>query len=363
MHADKTMTVQQQNQSQFNQRADNAAVALKGRLSQENNVSIPERKVEVGPDGQPPKPPPPEGSYARQAYDRMRHEQQAQSVQMMQHQGQPTPEQQLGNQPLAGTQEQALDGSQAPPLQQQVQQPQAPEAQPLSPSAQDRFQKLTQDLRDKDRELQMVLERSKTNETSLAETKAAMEALQRQHQQMLQANLENLDPETRLQVMQDARMQEYLAAFEQKLLSKIQPQIQGLQENRAHDELMKLSDKYPAFDALVHGPLIEMFRGKNQHASVEQAYKAIAEPGELVTRGSVPANAVPPVVTPRASMQSPQSRYVPEPESDPVQEMQEEAAQIRQLMRSTDPSDHKTGSRLIHKNLMARLANQLPGSR
>ena len=103
--------------SQFNQRADNAALALKEQLSKERGVEIPERKVEVGPDGQPPKPPPPEGSYARQAYDLARAAQAAQATQMMQQQGQ---------QPPAGTQEQALDGSQAPPLPQQAPPPQDP---------------------------------------------------------------------------------------------------------------------------------------------------------------------------------------------------------------------------------------------
>lgn len=357
------MTTQQDSQSQFNQRADNAALALKGQLSQERGVNIPERKVEVGPDGQAPKPPPPEGSYARQAYDQMRQQQQAQAARVMQESGQPSPQEQLGQQPMAGTQEQALDGSQAPPLPQQGQPPQVPQTQELSPNAQERFQKLTQDLRDKDRALQQLLEKEKANESTLAETQASLQSLQQQYQQVLQSNLENLDPETRLQVLQDARMQEYLAAFEQKILSKIQPQIQGLQENRTHDELMKLADKYPAFDVQIHGPLIEMFRGKNQHASVEQAFKAVAEPGELVTRGSVPANAVPPVVSPRASMQSPQTRYVPEPQSNPEQEMQEEAVQIGKLMRSMDPADHKAGNRLIQKNLTDRLGHILPGAR
>jgi len=108
--------------------------------------------------------------------------------------------------------------------------------------------------------------------------------------------------------------------------------------------------------------LIEMFRGKNQHASVEQAFKAVAEPEELVIRDAVPATAVPPVVAPRASMASPQTRYIPEPQSNPEQEMQEEAAQIGKLMRSMDAADHKTGARLIEKNLADRLGDNLPGA-
>ena len=355
------MTGQPPKVSQFNQRADNAALALKGQMNQERGLNLQETKVVVGPDGQPPKPPPPEGSYARQAFDQQRAEQQVQAAQQMTQQGQQQP---IGEQPLAGTQEQALDGSQAPPLPQQAQPPQAPEDQGLSFNAQQRFAKLTNDLRDKDRDLQAVLEAQRTQQTTLAETQASLQALQQQHQQMLQANLENLDPETRMQVMQDARMQEHLHNFEQRILSHIQPQISGLQENRAHDDLMRLSQKYPRFDVQVHGPLIEIYRGKNQHSSVEQSFKAIAEPEELVTRGAVPATAVPPAIAPRASIQgNPQSRYIPEPQSDPVQEMHEEAAQIGVLMRSLDQNDHKTGARLIEKNLIDRLGDSLPGAR
>lgn len=341
--------------SHFNQRADNAALNLKAQLNQERGLDLRETKVEVGPDGQPPKPPPPEGSYARQAYDQARAAQAQQSAQMMQQQG---------DQPPAGTQEQALDGSMAPPLPQSPQPPQAPEGQELSPRANERFAKLTQDLRDKDRELQNVLTQAQTNQQTLAETQATLEALKLQHSQMLQSNLENLDPETRMQVMQDARMQEHLHNFEQRILAHIQPQISGLQENRVHNELMQLSGKYPAFDVQIHGPLIEIFRGKNQHASVEQAFKAIAEPEELIQRGSVAATAVPPVVVPRPSYQSnPQSRYIPEPQSDPEQEMRDEAAQIGKLMRSFDTADHKTGARLIEKNIADRLGDTLPGAR
>ena len=124
---------------------------------------------------------------------------------------------------------------------------------------------------------------------------------------------------------------------------------------------MQLSGKYPAFDVQIHGPLIEMFRGKNQHASVEQAFKAIAEPEELVVRSAVPASAVPPIVAPGVGTPA-TSRYVTEPQSDPEQEMREEAAQIRKLMESADPADHRTGQRLVEKNLADRLGSKLPGA-
>lgn len=347
--------------STFNQRSDDAATLLKAQLSQEQGITLPERKVEVGPDGQPPKPPPPEGSYARQAYDQARAEQQAQAVQTMQQQGQQL-QQPIGQQPLAGTPEQAVDGSQAPPLPTQGQPPQGPESKDLTPNAQQRFAKLSQDLRDKDRDLQELQEHAKNSEKTQAQQQEAFEALQRQYQEMLQANLDHLDPETRMQVLNDAKMQEQLAIFEQRLMAKIDPKIASLQENRMHDELMTLAGKYPAFDVEVHGMAIESVIGKNPRLSVEQAFKVIAEPGELTTRDAVSATAVPPTIAPRASMQSPTSRYIAEPQPDMEQEMREEAAQIGKLMRSMDPNDHKLGHRLVEKNLADRLAPSLPGA-
>lgn len=347
------MTGQQGNQSQFNQRSDDAAAALKSQMRDQHGNTLQERKVEVGPDGQPPKPPPPEGSYARQDYDRQRAQQAAQSAEQMQ----------IGQQPPASTPQQVNDGSQAQPLPAPGQTPQGLEAQELSHNAQQRIAKLSQDLRDKDRGLQELKEQARNNELSLTQLKEAHDALQRQHHEMLQSNLDHLDPETRMEVLADAKMQERLASFEHQLMQKIQPQISGLQENRMHDELMSLAKKYPAFDAVVHGGSIESFLGQNPHATVEQAFKAIAEPAELAPRESAAATAVPPVVAPRSGMQAATSRYIPENQPNPEQEMHEEAAKIGQLMRSGDPADHKAGLRMADKNIAERLGDMLPGSR
>jgi hypothetical protein len=347
----------QEPQSQFNQRSDDAALALKGILSNEQGINIPERKVEVGPDGQPPKPPPPEGSYARQAYDQARAGQQMQAQQMQ-------AAQDLQGQQAPVADPQQVDGAQAHPLSPPAPPPQGPETDDLSSNAQQRFAKLTQDLREKDRQLQEVLAASQTNQSSLAETQAALQALQQQHNEMVNANLENLDPETRALVMQDARTQEHLAAFKQQIMSEIAPAISDLRKDRTQNDYMKLAGKYPGvFDIDVHAPLIQAFRERNRHASVEQAFKAVVEVQDLMPRGAGAATAAPPIVAPRASMQSPTSRYVPAPESNPEQEMQEEAAQIGKLMRSGDPADHKAGQRLVEKNLLDRLGSTLPGSR
>lgn len=340
--------------SQFNQRSDDAATLLKAQVSQEQGITLPERKVEVGPDGQPPKPPPPPGSYARQAYDQMRAEQQAQAAQDMQS---------IGQQPPAGTVEQSVDGSQAPPLPTQEQPPQGPEPQDLSPNAQQRFAKLSQDLREKDQALQELQERSKASEQTVAQQQEALAALNKQYQEMLQSNLDNLDPETRMQVLNDAKMQEQISNLENRLMTRLNKPIAELQENRMHTELMTLAEKYPAFDVQVHGVSVESVMGRNPKLTVEEAFRVIAEPSELVTRGAIAATAPPPTIAPRASTQSPTTRYIAEPQPDMEQELVEEAAQIGKLMRSMDPNDHKLGQRLADKNIAARLGDTLPGAR
>lgn len=261
---------------------------------------------------------------------------------------------QIGDQPPAGTPAQALDGSQAPPLAPVGQTP--PAEAPDSPRAQRRIQELVEQLRAREAELAKALEDGKRYGETLAQAQQRLTALEQQHQQMLQANLDHLDPETRLQVMQDARMREYMDQFEQRILSKVQPQLNQIQTRTARQEMEKLAEKYPAFDLQVHGHLIDSFRGKNPHCSIEQAFRAVAEPEELVTRQQASAQAVPPVVAPGSSSLA-HTRYAPQPEpqSDPVAEAREEAARMAQLRASSDPREQKEGLRAVDDMLRRRV--------
>jgi hypothetical protein len=343
---------EQETPSQFNQRADNAALALKGDISQQIGRDLPSRQVEVGPDGRPPKPPPPEGSYARQEYDRQRAAAAAAAQQQ---------QVVLGDQPEAGALEHAADGSQAPPLLPPGTPPQEQAGQPVSDKANARIQELTQKLRAQEQELQAAMAQAQEASNTRADLEKRFNTLEEQHRTMLQSNLENLDPETRLQVMQDARMREYMDEMEKRILSSVMPHVQEVKESNAQNEMMRLAHKYPAFDLQVHGPSIDMFRGKNPSSSIEQAFKAIAEPEELVTRQVAAAAAVPPVVPPGGGGVLP--RYMPEPQSNPEQEMIEEAGRARDLMTSDNPRDHKAGLRMFDANIAARLAHRLPGNR
>jgi len=273
-----------------------------------------------------------------------------------QRQGQPTRVQQLGDQPMAGTVEQEIDGSQAPPLAQQEQPTQEPSEAQLSDNANRRIRELIAELREKDQALQKAMELGRSQGDTLGQLKQKFDQLQQQHQNLIQANLENLDPETRMLVMQDSRIQEALSGLEQRILGQLMPHIQTIEQKNQQAEMMRLGDIYPAFDIQIHGPLIDMFRGKNPHCSIEQAYRAIAEPGELVTREAASAAAVPPVVPPGNMGARP--RYQPEPQgqqSNPEQELIEEAQMLKKLRSSSDPSDQKAGMNLVHEHLKRRL--------
>ena len=318
--------------SAFNARSDNAAQSLRASLVEGGAQMPATAPVEVGPDGQPPAPPPPEGSYMAMA--------QAQ--------------QQLGDQPPVGTPDQAMDGSQAPPLT-----PAPPQAQPpveASPRAEQRIQELVGKLKLQQLEIDQHKTLSQQAGESLQQTQERLQALEQQHQQMLQANLEHLDPETRMQVMQDARFNQMFDNLEQRMVQRFQPQFAQLETRDQQREMKDLSNIYPAFDYQVHGPLVDMFRGKNPNCTIEQAYRAIAEPDELVTREAARHAAIPPVVAPGSSSLA-NARYAPapEPNANPEADLVAESQQIKELRASSDPLKQKQGMDLVNAHLRKRL--------
>jgi hypothetical protein len=323
-------------QSKFNTRADQAAEALK------KSMDLEPQKVVVGPDGRPPPAPPPEGSYLAMQLEQQRAAAaERQTV--------------LGDQPVAGTVDDLTDGSvaqPAPPEAQQIVEP-APET---TPNVQKRFSELTRRLRESETARQEAEQKARDTAQTNAELASRMQAIEEQHNKMLQENLDALDPEMRMQVLQDARMQELFAGLKKELFDSIMPHVQGLEQSNVQREMMELGGKYPAFDIQVHGPLIDMFRGKNPNCSVEQAYRAIAVDEELVTRTQHQRGApIPPTVAPGGPVNA-APRYVPQPEPDPEQEMIEDAQRIKQLRASADPREQKEGLRLAEKNIHDRLS-------
>lgn len=355
------MAPQPEPESQFNQRADNAALALKGQLSKDLGKEIPSVQVAVGPDGKPPPPPPPEGSYAAMALEQQRQAEAAHVQQQPQVPAQPAPPNQqqiVADQPQVGP-TQVIDGSVAPPLQPAVQ-PQQDSQGDLSPNAQQRFSELSARLRVMEQSYQQSQSDLQARDASIVELQTNLERSQAAQQEILQANLDELDPDTRARVLADSRMQELMATMEERLTARFMPHIQTLEVEASKQRMMDLAKKFPAFDIQIHGPLIEMYRGKNPNSSVEQAFKAIAQAGELVTRDAAPLQVAPPIVPP-GSGPSMQPRYVPEPQANPEADMVADAQRAAQLMRSGSHADRKEGMRLIDKNISDRLGGSLPG--
>ncbi|MCP4899953.1 MAG: hypothetical protein GY906_23540 [bacterium] len=321
--------------SNFDARADSAALALRQSLQGQGRQMPDTAPVEVGPDGQPPASLPPEGSYARQSVELQRRAEQA------------------AVQPA----DPAVDGSMEPRLPSPGQAPQQPNADATSPRAEQRIKELVDQLRLRDQELQQVREEGKVAGDTATQLQQRLQNLEEQHQQMLQANLENLDPETRMQVMQDARLSQRMDEMEQRLMGRIQPQLQDLNTQAARNEMQALGDNYPAFDYQIHSPLIDMFRRKNPHCTIDQAFRAIAEPDELVTRSVASASAVPPTIAP-GNGELAAARFAPQPEpqtTSPEDELVADARRIAKLRRSTDPAEQKEGMALIDQNLKQRL--------
>lgn len=324
---------QQPEQSAFNQRADNAALNLKDQLGRElsaqtgQQVVLPPSPVPVNADGNPVGQLPPEGSYARQAIEQQQ-QQQAQQPPVY-------PQQPIQGQP-----------QQLPPQQPQEQ---------TSQRAQERITSLVTQLRTKDQEYQQLQQQQAQQASTVEELQAQLTAQKNLMEQTLQNNLENLDPETRAQVMADARIRQTVAASEQRILQTVGPQLQALQQRNMQLEKSGLSGTYPGYDPVVHDALIDAFRQGNPNCSIEQAFRACATPDELSVGGYRPANVPPPSIAPGSGSTAP--RYMPQQnnQADPVQQIQEDAARAAELARSSNPEDQKAATKLWHKNLADRL--------
>lgn len=232
-----------------------------------------------------------------------------------------------------------------------------PAAETPSPRAEQRIQQLVEDLRRKDQELQTAIEMGKKATETATQFQGRLTSLEQQHQQMLQANLDNLDPDTRAQVLMDARLSQQLGEMEQRILGRIAPELQHLKSTAAQQEMHALSQKYPGFNYQLHATLIDQFRARNPHCSIEQAFRAIAEPEELGMRPTTRAAAVPPIVPPGngdlgAARYAPPSQRHPPTQED---ELVEESRRIKKLRASTDPAEQKEGLRLLDQHLKRRL--------
>lgn len=174
---------------------------------------------------------------------------------------------------------------------------------------------------------------------------------------LLTEHMDQLDPEARAQVMADARIQQAVAESEQRILDRVGPQLQVINDRNLQLEKSSLSGTYRGYDPVVHDPLIDEFRRANPNCSVEQAFRACATPEELAVVAGRPAPAaIPPTIAPGTGAPTP--RYMPDQannQEDPVQQIKDDAARAAELARSSDPADQKAAAALWSKNLADRV--------
>ena len=326
--------------TQFNERSDRAAQALKQSLIGQGATIEPTVQVEVGPDGQRQPDLPPEGSYARNMLEREQAAEQLEQQHQAREQAQQIPDQ-------------------TAPLQQPPQ-PEQPAEQELSANAQRRITELTQMLREKDQELVQARDVTKSSGESTQALQKKVQEIEEAYNALVTRNLDALDPDERASVLAEAKAREMVGSLRNELMGQLGPELQVIRQQRAEAELRSVASSYPRFDPAKYGPAIVSFRQQNPNCTIEQAFRAVAEPQDLVTQAPSTASAVPPVVPPNAGGMP---RYLPESHQQrgqqqqrtPEDEIREELEMASRLRSSDDPAEQLRGLKMIEQNIARRL--------
>lgn len=174
--------------------------------------------------------------------------------------------------------------------------------------------------------------------------------------------MENLDPETRMQVLNNAQIAQAVAQSENRILQTLSPQLQALQSRNDQLEKVRVGSTYEGYNPQVHDGLIDEFRRGNPNCSIEQAFRAVATPEELSVGGTGRALAPPPTIAPGSGPPNPRYLSPQVNEPGPLEQMRADANKAAELARSTDPNDQKAATALWHKNLADRLGLNVPGT-
>lgn len=302
----------EQQKPSFNEVSDQAAAALKQKFG------LPQKQVQVGSDGHPSPPPPPPGSYAAMIREQSREAAQPVAV---------------NEAPLAQQTTQDPVGS-APPEE---------ERHIASENAQRRIQELVGRVKETEQALQAERSRVSASEEELARLRAKQE-------QQIQTQLDNMDPQARDEVLADARVEELFARQRQEFERKLKP----LAEKAWRDDLERVAARYSGFRYDVHPELIRIFRQQNPNMTVEQAFRAVAEPDEIVPH-SARASTPPPTLAPNTGsvpMSLPTEQKTPE-----QQEAEARASAMERILglagdRTT--AGRRTRDQLIREELARR---------
>ncbi len=296
-------------------------------------------KVQVTGDGRQVQEPP-QGSYAAMQLEQQRAQAQAQRADLQP----PAP-------PPAQAPDEQLQTAEA------TQQPAgSPTPEPVeSERARHRIVELANARRDAERRAQEAEQRASAREQELQRLQQERDALAAQHHQLVEQHLDDLPVEQRIAFMQEGRTRQLLAEQEQRIMARLEKPIGEVREAARQRELSSVADKYPGFDADTHMPLIRAFQERNPACTVEQAFRAVAEDGELRTDPVQRTRQVPPIPAPRTTRGD--TNYVPPPTAGQKTEDQiliEESDEIARLGKSLDPQDRRKQRDLLDRHLARR---------
>lgn len=307
-------------QSRFNERADAAARALKAQMGLQPSPV---------PDGQPLAEPPP-GSYAALQRAQQAIQEHAEHVTGSPAES-PVRGSETGEVATPTEPEQPVDAADVGPDGKHV----AFKDHPIYT----RFAEVSREATARRKELEDLRNQYERERGERDALKRRFEALEREHNEFLQGNLDSLDPDKRAQVLMEARMRSELVRMEEKIQGTLQPHLQALWRESRFREVERLAARYPHYDAEKHQPLIDLFQERNPASTMEMAFKAIADPEELHLNGAPAQSPTPPSVVVPSSRNS-QPRFLPDQSgSDELAELRRGAARVRELGLSEKPAD------------------------
>jgi hypothetical protein len=309
----------------FEDKADAAGKALKESLGLES------KEVQVDGQGKEAQLPP-EGSYARAAI-----------------------EAEAENQPAPTS---------APPVEEVPEQPAAPEPAPLPPleeesavskRARERIEELARRRREEEQARIDAEARAERLEQQLEKERAARQTTESDYQRFLNEQIENMDPEDRAQVLQEARIRDMLAEQKRELLQQVAGPLNEMRERELNRELVLLAQKYPGYDHDVHSDQVRDFMKRNPSTTPEQAFKAIADDDVLFIRpyGQQTSEGAPQFIQPKGTQGT--ENYVPAPQKDPDEELREKTREVHKLARISDPDAQREHRKELDALIKERL--------
>lgn len=305
----------------FEDRADSAGKALK------ESMGLEPKQVQVDGEGKE-RQLPPEGSYARQAMERAA--------------------EQAPPQPAPVAPEQPVEQAQPEPVEP------VEEEDKASKNARARIEELARRRREEEQRRLEAETEAQTLKEQLEKERAARGSVEAEYQRFLNEQLDNLDPEQRAAVMQDARLRELLSDYEQRILRSVQAPLQEIRERELNRDLQALSTKYPGYDHDVHAEQVKDFMQRNPSTTPEQAFKAIADDDVLFLRpAGQPREGAPQFIQPRGTNGS--QNYIPPPQEDPNERLRQKTREVHAMARDESPEAKRQHMREVDRLISERL--------